>query len=119
MINRYLALAQRIRNECGPLGRTVMLTQRDWNKSKTAEDMDVYLNSSALNLQSFYSGLERLFELIAIEIDGVKLGGDHWHVELLRQMTLDLPKTRPPVLSQETANDLTEYLRFRHAIRNV
>ena len=38
--------------------------------AQTAIDQDAYLNSVALNLHSFYSGLERIFELIAQELDG-------------------------------------------------
>ena len=39
----------------------------------------------ALNLHSFYSALERIFELIAQELDGGVLGGDAWHTEMLRE----------------------------------
>jgi hypothetical protein len=74
VISRYKALAQRIRRECVEIDRVVTATQRHWHKSKTADDIDAYLNSVALNLHGFYSGLERLFELIAIEMDGTKLG---------------------------------------------
>ena len=64
------------------------------------------LNSVALSLHSFYSGLERIFELIALEIDGGTLGGDAWHAELLWQMLLDMPDMRPAVLQPETASTL-------------
>lgn len=73
----------------------------------------------ALNLHSFYSGLERLFELIALEFDGGLLGGDAWHTELLRQIALDVPDVRPPVLQPNTATQLDEYRKFRHRIRNI
>jgi len=73
----------------------------------------------ALNLHSFYSALERIFELIALELDGGTLGGETWHTELLRQMSLDVPDLRPPVLQAETAARLDEYRKFRHRIRNI
>ena len=73
----------------------------------------------ALNLHGFYSGLERIFELIAVDLDGIKLGGEHWHIELLRQMTLELPEVRPPVLSRDVAERLDSYRKFRHLIRNI
>lgn len=119
MSNRYRELAKRIRRECADIDRVVTIAQRHWHKSKTAEDIDAYLNSVALNLQSFYSGIERLFELIAIEIDGARPKGDQWHIELLRQMTLDIPDTRPPVLTSEIVEQLDEYRKFRHLIRNI
>ncbi|MCL4487613.1 MAG: antitoxin [Chloroflexi bacterium] len=119
MINRYSAVAQRIRQERDELERIFAVVQRHWQMSKTATDADAYLNSVALNLHGFYSGLERIFELIAIDLDGIKLGGERWHIELLHQMTLDLPQVRPPVLSRETAERLDAYRKFRHLIRNI
>lgn len=119
MISRYHTLAQRIRQEANELDHALTIIQRHWQSSKTAVDQDAYLNSVALNLHGFYSGLERIFELIAVDLDGVKLGGEHWHTELLRQMSLDLPQVRPPVLSRETAERLDNYRKFRHLIRNI
>jgi hypothetical protein len=120
VIPRYQTLAQRIQAEIEEIERTLAAIQRHWQKARTSPvDQDAYLNSVALNLHSFYSGLERLFELIAVELDGGTLGGDAWHAELLRQMTLDLPNARPPVLQRDTAARLDEYRKFRHLIRNI
>ncbi len=120
MIARYQALAQRIRLELDELDRVTLAVERHWRGARTAPaDQDAYLNSVALNLHSLYTGLERIFELIALELDGGALGGDAWHSELLRQMTLDLPDTRPAVLLRETATRLDEYRKFRHRIRNI
>jgi len=58
-------------------------------------------------------------ELIALELDGGTLGGEAWHTELLRQMALDLPNVRSPVIQRETAMHLGEYRKFRHRIRNI
>lgn len=121
MMAQYVTLAQRIRQEIEDLERVVTAAQRHWQGFQTeANDPDAYLNSVALNLHSFYTGLERVFELVAGELDGGTLGRDEaWHVNLLRQMTLELPGVRPAVLRQETASELDEYRRFRHLIRNI
>src|SRR3990172_3549779 len=117
MIVRYQILVQRIQMEVEELERTQAAIQRHWQSARTTvSDQDAYLNSVALNLHSWYSGLERIFELIAVEIDGGALGGDAWHSELLRQMTLDLAETRPPVIQKETIAQLDEYRKFRHRI---
>jgi hypothetical protein len=84
----------------------------------TAEQ-DVYLDSVALNLQSFYSGLERVFELIARAIDQSVPTGDSWHSDLLKQMARSTPESRPAVISREAASRLDEFRRFRHLVRNV
>jgi len=120
MMARYQALAQRIRTEMEDLERTQAIIQRHWHSARSASvDPDAYLNSVALNLHSWYSGLERVFELIALELDGGTLGGEAWHTELLRQVALDLPNVRPPVIQSETAMHLDEYRKFRHRIRNI
>lgn len=47
---------------------------------------DYYLDSVALNLHGFYSGLERVFEKVASTIDGSVPSAANWHRELLNQM---------------------------------
>jgi hypothetical protein len=102
------------------LDRTQEAARRHWGWAQTAADhQDAYLNSVALNLHAFYSGLERLFDMIATDVDGGRPGGSDWHVELLRQMTLDLGVVRPPVMRRETWIALDDYRRFRHLIRNI
>ena len=83
------------------------------------DNQDLYLDSVALNLQNFYSGLERIFELIARGIDLHAPDGENWHLDLLRQMTSDLSDVRPAIISQKSAQQLDEYRRFRHLVRNI
>lgn len=84
-----------------------------------SEDQDLYLDSAALSLHDFYTGLERIFHHIAANIDK-SLPADHdWHRELLRQMGTELPNVRPQVLSSDSIKALDEYLRFRHVVRNI
>ena len=80
---------------------------------------DLYLDSVALNLHTFYTALERIFELIAASVDQSKPEGENWHQALLRQMTAEIELVRPPVISRETRNGLDEYRGFRHVVRNV
>jgi len=120
MIARYRSLAQRIRTELVDLDRTQDTALRHWQRFRTAaSDQDAFLNSVAFALHSLYTDLERLFELVATELDGGALGRDSWHTELLRQMALDLPEIRPPVIQADTARRLDEYRKFRHLVRNV
>jgi len=82
MIYRYQVLMRRIELEIEALERTQATIQKHWQSAlKTTTDQDAYLNSVALNLHSLYSGLERMFELIAVELDGGVLGGEAWHTE--------------------------------------
>jgi hypothetical protein len=77
------------------------------------------LDSVALKLHSFYSGLEGLFELIARNLDQTKPGGEMWHRDLLTQMSLEFPDARPAVISPDNASKLIEFLRSRHLVRNI
>ncbi len=52
-------------------------------------------------------------------VEGSLPTGSNWHFDLLRQMSLDIPKLRPPVIQKETYRCLSEYRKFRHAVRNV
>lgn len=77
------------------------------------------MESVALNLHGFYSGLERLFELIARHVDRALPAGEGWHHDLLQQMTKEIAERRPAVMSPESASMLDEFRRFRHLVRNV
>ena len=120
MIPAYQLLVQRIQDDLEELERSVRRAERAWQAAgRVQSDQDMYIDSAALNLHSFYVGLERLFELTAHQLDGSLPKGEAWHRDLLRQMTIDLTGIRPPMISVETANRLDEYRRFRHVVRNV
>jgi hypothetical protein len=120
MIFSYLILAQEIKNELKNVERVVERTSKVWaQRKKVSIDQDVYVESATLNLQSFYTGVERLFQLIAERLDQELPSGKHWHTDLLPQISLDLPGLRPPVITATTRNLLAEYRSFRHRIRNI
>jgi len=111
-------LSKRIGNELTELESLSQRVLEGWNRAKRSGD-EYYLDSVALNLHSFYSGLERIFELIAGVINGKKPAGENWHQELLQQMATEIPTIRPAVISAPTFNGLNEYRGFRHIVRNV
>lgn len=93
---------------------------RAWPQAqRTSEEQYVYLDSVALNLHSFYSGVERLFELIARHVDGVLPAGETWHHDLLQQMAQEVADARPSVIDQGSALTLDEFRKFRHLVRNI
>jgi DNA gyrase/topoisomerase IV subunit A len=118
MRRKYLALAGRIRGDISEIEVIVERTQGGWERARQCED-EYYLDSVALNLHSFYTALERVFELIAVTIEQTKPQGENWHQELLRQMATEIELLRPTVISKETRNRLDEYRGFRHVVRNV
>jgi hypothetical protein len=113
-------LAERIRGATPDLERVVQRCLRSWSQvQRASSERDAYLDSVALNLHGFYSGLERLFELIARHVDRDLPAGETWHRDLLLRMTHDLAEVRPAVIDQDSALALDEFRRFRHLVRNV
>ena len=77
------------------------------------------MDGVALNLHSFYSGTERIFELIAGNVDDMLPKGENWHQALLKQMAEEITEVRPAVISDSVRLDLDEYRGCRHIVRNV
>lgn len=89
-----------------------------WQRYQNSHD-DYYLDGVALNLHGFYGGLERIFERIAVTVDGTKPAGENWHQALLQQMAAEAPGLRPAVISSATRKQPDEYRSFRHVARHI
>ncbi|MEQ8976191.1 MAG: hypothetical protein RIE73_38135 [Coleofasciculus sp. C1-SOL-03] len=72
----------------------------------------------ALNMQSYYTGAERIFDEIAKEIGGDVPTGADWHRQVLEQLSVEIPTVRQAVLSETILIDLDEFRRFRHVVRS-
>jgi hypothetical protein len=118
MAGQGAVLASRILNEVSSLGFVVARVENAWKKAAANND-EFYFDSVALNIHSFYSGLERVFEKIASAVDRSAPQGINWHQELLNQMALEIPNVRPAVISEKTRKQLDNYRGFRHVVRNV
>lgn len=70
-------------------------------------------------IHDFYSGIEKIFERIAILIDGLIPKGESWHAELLSRMAHPFEDKRSEVISDGLFEILKEYVRFRHLFRNI
>jgi len=120
MITPYERLAKRIRNEIPDMELVLERMQKAWQKSMEGSDaQELYLDSVALNLQSFYSGIERLFELIARYVDRSVPDGESWHRDLVQQMAQDIQDIRPAVIGESSTIILDELRKFRHVVVNI
>jgi len=70
-------------------------------------------------LHDFYNSVERIFLIIAKELNGKIITSNHWHKQLLYQMTIAVKDLRPSIISKKLASELDEYLAFRHLFRNI
>ncbi|MBS3766447.1 hypothetical protein KGY71_08015 [Candidatus Bipolaricaulota bacterium] len=77
------------------------------------------LRAAGSILHDFYTGLEKVFRLIAVEIDGNMPSGEDWHKRLLDRMAVEVEDLRPPVIDGSLKEKLSEYLRFRHLFRHI
>lgn len=79
---------------------------------------DILTENIALKLHNFYMGCERIFQLIASELNSGLPSGYDGHKRLLERMARE-KMGMPAVLRQETVDNLKEYLGFRHIVRNL
>lgn len=122
MNGAYLATAGRLRQELAELDQVVARIENIWARRRQEPlpaEQDYWVDAVALNLHSYYAGVERILELIADAVDQSKPSGAMWHRDLLQQMTADLSGIRPAVLTIATRNALDRYRGFRHVVRNI
>ena len=69
-------------------------------------------------VQSFYQGVESVFQLIAKRVDENMPGSADWHRQLLRQMATST-QTRPAVIGPAVLDRMESFLGFRHLARHT
>ncbi|MDN5347226.1 MAG: hypothetical protein PWP65_790 [Clostridia bacterium] len=116
---QLLTLAAEIDNRLSDL-LNIVQEARTWQKINKDRNPDTFsLRAMGSILHDFYSCIENVFENIAVTLNGGLPKEPNWHKRLLQNMTLDIPKLRPAVISRDLEKKLDEYLRFRHIFRNV
>jgi len=88
---------------------------------KQVEDRPNFIEVRAAGsiLHDFYSGVEKIFERIALAVDSHFPKGENWHMELLLQISKPFEEKRDAIISEDLLQNLKEYLRFRHLFRHV
>lgn len=112
-MNNLKVLKLSIKDEFGKL----RLLDKEKDGLLKQKPSNYILRAGGSILHDFYTGIEKIFENIAKEVDRRLPMGEDWHSELLHQMTLDIPGLRPPLISPNTERELREYLGFRHLFR--
>ena len=112
-MSKYNVLAARLQKELNSIQVVVETAISQIEKAQSSGDRD-YALAAAFSLQNFYTGVERVLEEIAKQVDLSLPSGASSHKELLEQMGLNLPKVRPVVLRDKTLEQLQDYRGFRH-----
>lgn len=113
-------LIQRIADEQKKIDRTIgsIMELLQEIEVATPHHRKFFEELTAKKLAEVYSGIERIFERIANEINKHLPKGERWHTDLLTQMAERRPE-RPPVISEGTRRKLRQLLRFRHKVNNI
>lgn len=112
----------RIRNEILSDLEQISKLMNEYNDFiiKYSDQMDVYLlRVKASFMADFYTGVEKIFRLIAEELNGGAPRGEEWHKRLLHTMELEVKGIRPAVISERLYQDLLKFLGFRHVVRQA
>ncbi|OIQ59723.1 hypothetical protein MOTE_09790 [Moorella thermoacetica] len=70
-------------------------------------------------LHDYYTGIEKIFRIVAKDIDCSIPEDELWDRELLDQMTLEVPGVRPALLSAATTRKLEALRDFRQDFRDL
>src|SRR3989338_247810 len=120
MADRFLQKIYRVisevREELEKIDKLVLELKRH-NSAKPGNSF--YQRAVASILHDFYCGVERIFIRLAEELNGGIPEGENWHIQLLKDMGLEIEKIRPAVISNDIGKKLREYLEFRHRFRNI
>jgi len=112
------ALKKEIEIELKNLERLAREMERLTNKFINKPDF-IETRAAGSILHDFYCGVEKIFERIAVYIDGELSKGEDWHTELLLQMAHSIKGVRGAVVGTDLLEKFKEYLRFRHLFRHI
>jgi predicted nucleotidyltransferase len=111
------ALAFEIRNELRNLERLVERLMKFLEEAPPEPD-ELQIQGVGKYIHDFYNGAERIFERIAVRVDGDVPAGPSSHTLLLQRMGQPFG-ARPAVINRPLEMALAEQLRFRHLFRHT
>jgi hypothetical protein len=114
-MSKYISLAGRLREALVDLEEGVNRAIALGKKAAETND-DGYWDGVAFNLDSFYSGVERIFRDIALTVDGSLPETAAWHRDLLYQISAEVGG-RPAVITRDTRKCLADVAEFRQMVR--
>jgi hypothetical protein len=114
MKNNYVVLKSEIIAELEKIQKVTNNIVSLYSNIKDKTPSLIELSAMATFLHNFYSGIENIMKRIAASLDNDIPSGTSWHTDLLKRMSIEIAGIRKNVFSQNTINELTDYLSFRH-----
>lgn len=118
-MSRFEGLKADVRRETQNLSQLVESMDELRVQLHDREPTEFDVRAAGSLLHDFYTGLEKIFQRIALRVDGDLPTGEDWHLQLLLRMATPIDGVRPRVISDDQMQQLEEYLRFRHVFRNL
>lgn len=113
-VKKNVAVLKRLDGYTFPPEIQKIIEQEQINFIDVEETIEDKIDSTASNLEKYYSGVERIFESIAKEFDKTQPEGDGWHQQLLKQMLKAIPGKRNAVISEQIFKELGKFKDFRN-----
>ncbi|AFZ52571.1 hypothetical protein WEU38_10650 [Cyanobacterium aponinum AL20118] len=118
-VNQITEIITDIENELSRMNQLEKDIKETYEKIPQYPELTITLfESLALKLHNFYTGCERIFQIITDELNGGKPSSFDWHRRLLERMANE-QNDRPGVITKNTVKQLKDYLGFRHIVRNI
>lgn len=118
-VNQINEIITDIDNELSRMNQLEEEIRETYDKIPQYPELNTMLfESLALKLHNFYTGCERIFQIIADELNGGKPSSFDCHRRLLERMANE-QSDRPCVITKNTAKQLKDYLGFRDMVRNI
>lgn len=111
-------LARKMRWEATQLAEVSSRLLSEWRRYLETQD-DAYVDAVALNLQAYYTGVEKLISSVVRAAGQPLPEGPSWRAELLSMASRDALCLPGPVIPSEQAQALDELRAFRHVVRSV
>lgn len=115
---RLLRLIGEIKSDLTDIQRIVDEAEKETKRFSVGYPTPFDIRACGSILQDFYNGVEGIFTKIAGEVNGGLPASEDWHKRLLKDMAIEIPEVRQPVISQKLCEELDDYLRFRHLFRH-
>jgi len=104
-----------ILEECRLLDRKMDLLHAE----KDPEIKDSHISAIAVRIHSIYTGIEKVLKQLIEYFDGELPSGREWHTLMVSRARREIESIRPPIISPQVFDLLSELRKFRHLFKGA
>lgn len=114
-----LTLIEELEGDAREIERLLARNRTAWERIESGADDPVDWGALGFTIQTVYGVLENYFLRVSKYFEN-NLPTDRWHTALIEKVALDVPRLRPPLLTDAAQTIMVrEIMRFRHRLRNL